>query len=157
MNLPLVRSKGWRASLLSSLFVVLGLFCLGCTGAEETEQQNPPPIARVELPPAPKEGVPPSTEGQDARKEISPPAPPTPIGIVTTRLLNVRRAPSQMAEKVGILPLGERVLILGEEADWYHIKAYAGYLEGWTAKNYIEVSPAEGAHSHDSEQGFSRQ
>lgn len=95
----------------------------------------------------PQEEAPTPAEEESALGEEEPPpapaAPPTKTGTVNARILNVRRGPDLKAEKIGILPRGERVLILGEEAGWYHIKAYAGYLEGWAAKMYIDVSPAE--------------
>jgi hypothetical protein len=78
---------------------------------------------------------------------VVPPVPPpsqlTTTGIVTARVLNVRKSPSAKAEKVGVLPQNEPVLILAEQQDWYHISAYAGYLEGWVVKSQVAVSPSE--------------
>jgi uncharacterized protein YgiM (DUF1202 family) len=135
--------------LPSLLFVVFGLFCLGCTSKEEAEQK--PPIAKVELPPAAKTAkeepsqkeTPSSAEEKVPTETRTPPPSSIRTGAVAARLLNVRSAPNLMAPEVGILRRGEQVQILGEEDAWYHIKAYGGYLEGWAAKSYITVSPAE--------------
>ena len=132
------------------LVIFLGPFCLGCQSEEEAKQKRPPPIAEVKLPPVSearqeepsKEEILPSTEKKVPKEAGTPPPPSTHTGAVTARFLHVRNAPNLMAEAIGVLPRGERVQILGEEDAWYHIKAYAGYLEGWAAKSYITVSPA---------------
>lgn len=117
---------------------------------EPAKEETPPPLEETkEQPPReapPKGETPPpleETKEQPPREEETLPPPSRPTGAVTARLLNVRGAPNLMAEAIGVLPRGEQVQILGEEGDWYHIKAYAGYLEGWAAKNYITVSPIE--------------
>jgi hypothetical protein len=148
----------WRSSSavrsFSPLLPVLlfAAFYVGCGGGEGTTEKKAPLIARVELPPVEEieralpQGAP-LRAREAATKEAKPsPAPAAPSvkrGMVNTRILNVRRSPDRNAERVGVLPRGEQVVILQEEDGWYHIQAYAGYLEGWTAKNYIEVSPAE--------------
>lgn len=117
---------------------------------EPAKGETPPPLAETkEQSPSeapPKEETPPpleETKEQPPRGEETPPPPSLPTGAVSARLLNVRNAPNLMAEAIGVLPRGEQVQILGEEGDWYHIKAYAGYLDGWAAKDYITVSPIE--------------
>jgi uncharacterized protein YgiM (DUF1202 family) len=148
----------WRDRL--TLVLVAGMFaclCVGCNSQPEQTEKKSPPIARVELPPAapppvdtppPPPPPPPITEpapGEQAAVPSAPPPQTTQTGIVTARLLNVRSNPDAKAEKFGVLPQNERVLILAEQQDWYRIRAYAGYLEGWVVKSYIAVSPSEGA------------
>ena len=69
-------------------------------------------------------------------------APPQ-IGTVNADLLNVRQNPDLTAAKISALPQGEEVKIIGEERDWYHITANGGSLQGWVAKHYVTVDPAE--------------
>jgi uncharacterized protein YgiM (DUF1202 family) len=143
--------------------------CVGCNSQPEQTEKKSPPIARVELPPAappPVEPPPhtsspppiaqpapgsPITEPAPDEQAVVPPTPPpqpTKTGIVTARLLNVRSNPDARAEKIGVLPQNERVLILAEQRDWYRIRAYAGYLEGWVVKSQITVSSPEEAAAH---------
>jgi uncharacterized protein YgiM (DUF1202 family) len=136
---------------------IVGSLSLGCNRQPEQTEKKSPPIARVELPPAAQPPVeapprtpppPPIQEPTPGDQAVVPPVPPprpTKTGIVTARLLNVRSNPDVKAEKIGVLPQNEPVLILAEQQDWYRINAYAGYLEGWVVKSQIAVSPSEGA------------
>jgi hypothetical protein len=145
--------------------ILLVSFCPACTREREETGKSPARIARVELPPAHSparnqlEETPPASAGESATPEQSlqdqfahraeerpslPKSPSARIGTVRANILNIRRTPDPEAEKVGVLPHGESALILGEEGAWYHIKAYAGYVEGWVIKKYIVVSSPPG-------------
>jgi hypothetical protein len=133
---------------------IVGSLSVGCNTQSEQTEKKSSPIARVELPPVaqpPGETPPPTSlpspnaEPTTSSDEAVAPPQLTKTGIVTARVLNVRRSPSAKAEKIGVLPQNEHVLILAEQRDWYRVSAYAGYLEGWVVKSQVTVPPSEGA------------
>ena len=118
----------------------------GETRLAETSVPVEKNVPQLELaPPAQKAAVP--AEGKHvalAREETASQAKgasssPKQVGIVTANRLNVRRSPDLSAAKVGSVPQGEKLEILGEEENWYHVATSDGSSEGWVAKRYIEV------------------
>lgn len=72
--------------------------------------------------------------------KTSPSAPQ--MGVVTASSLNVRNAPSFNSGKVGSIPSGTKVTIIGENGDWYKIH-YGKNRTGWVSKRYVEVRSAQ--------------
>ncbi|HHU62768.1 MAG TPA: SH3 domain-containing protein [Clostridiales bacterium] len=84
------------------------------------------------------------TSGGSTPSDPTPPAGKT-YGTVTASALNVRKSASTSAAKVGLLPKGKQVEILGSSGKWYKIKS--GSITGYVHSDYIKITSGGGSSS----------
>jgi uncharacterized protein YgiM (DUF1202 family) len=85
---------------------------------------------------APPPPAPPPAPAPIAPAPPVPPAPPQEVVQVTGSTLNVRQAPTTHAAVVTRVKRGERLVVLGRDAGWVHVRAPAG-AEGWVSARYV--------------------
>jgi hypothetical protein len=74
---------------------------------------------------------------------LAPTKTPLPVGILTGNL-NVRTAPTRQAPVVGVIPAGEKVIVVNSQDGWHQVVWPAQgdpQLEGWVWGEYLELSP----------------
>ena len=83
----------------------------------------------------------------DSDMTLSIPPQASPTGVIEADLLNVRSGPGGSNKRVGQLPKGTKVTILGEENGWYQVAAgeVSGYVSGeYVKRNEVKTyGPAE--------------
>lgn len=148
--------------LFFSLFSVLllGPFFQGCSRKGEETEEEPPPVAKVELPPkqgtkeepqkevaAPTEKKP-KTEAEPSPAQVTPPLATSEEALtayVIPFILNVRSGPGTTRPVVGILLKGDKVTISDQaqvrKTTWYAIDAAGGYVDGWVSGRYLTFTP----------------
>ncbi len=62
---------------------------------------------------------------------------PFEYGVITATSANVRNGPGTRYAKITEYLTGERVIILGEENNWYHIRSLDGTVEGYISKKLV--------------------
>lgn len=76
------------------------------------------------------------------------------IGYVTATGLYVRKGPSTTADALRCADHGEKLIILGEEGDWYYVK-YNDSVSGYVAKAYVSVDAGAASSSSSKSSGAS--
>lgn len=74
------------------------------------------------------------------------------VGYVSSTGLYIRSDPNTSAEALRCATNGEKLVILGEEGDWYYVK-YNGVVYGYAAKQYVSLKAPSGASSSGSSSG----
>ena len=80
------------------------------------------------------------TEAGDAGTETTakPATTPKPVTLfVVTNRLNLRECPSVRCKVAAVLKLGDEVIRLGQENDWFHVRVKATDREGWVASAMV--------------------
>lgn len=78
-----------------------------------------------------------SAGGEGGTGDQVPPSTDGPVAIINTAFLNVRSGPATFYTKVGALPGGTRVPIVGKTADGQWLLIEAGFGRGWINLRYV--------------------
>ncbi len=110
---------------------------LGAIAIRFSEQSTSPEAK----PPAPKVGLPPKAEAIPPEKPMTPiqatPAPEKNKITIIGTFANVRSGAGDEFSIVTIVKQGEKLILLGEYGEWYHVRLENGQ-EGWVKSRFVK-------------------